>query len=136
MNQTSNSGCEATRKYKNRARLYATLSFLVTIVPILVYIVLGFMQGTIGQKITLGVCLLTTIILVIINLLFKHMPRCGIWIVLTGLAYACNSIVTLLLVMAITTALDELVLTPLAKKYKNLYAINKEIDKRGGQGTN
>ena len=64
------------------------------------------------------------------------MPRCGIWIVLTGLAYACNNIVPLLLIMAITTALDELVLTPLAKKYENLYTINKEIDKRGGQGTN
>lgn len=124
-----------TDKYKKRARFYKFLSFFVTIVPILIYIVLGFMEGTIGQKITLGVCLLTTIILVILNLLFKHIPRCGLWIVLTGLAYACNSIVTLLLVMAITTALDELVLSPLANKYKNLYTINKEIDKRGTTGS-
>ena len=120
-----------TEKYKKKARFYNFLSFFITVVPILIYVVIGFMEGTIGQKITLGMCLVAVIILVILNLLFKHIPRCGVWIILAGLAYACNSIVPLLLIMAITTALDELVLSPLAKKYKNLYTINKEIDKRG-----
>lgn len=124
-----------TDKYKKRAGLYKFLSFFVTVVPILIYIVLGFMEGTIGQKITLGMCLVAVIILVILNLLFKHMPRCGVWIILAGLAYACNSIVALLIIMAVTTALDELVLSPLANKYKNLYTINKEIDKRGTTGS-
>lgn len=120
-----------TEKYKKKSRFYSFLSFFITVVPILIYVVIGFMEGTIGQKITLGMCLVAVIILVILNLLFKHIPRCGVWIILAGLAYACNSIVPLLLIMAITTALDELVLSPLAKKYKNLYTINKEIDKRG-----
>lgn len=120
-----------TDKYKKKYKFYNFLSLLITILPILIFTILGFIEGTIGQKIALGMCLLTTIILVILNLLLKHIPRCGLWIVLTGLAYACNSIVPLLIIMAITTALDELLLTPLAKKYKNLYTINKEIDKRG-----
>ena len=120
-----------TEKYKKKSRFYSFLSFFITVVPILIYVVIGFMEGTIGQKITLGMCLVAVVILVILNLLFKHIPRCGVWIILAGLAYACNSIVPLLLIMAITTALDELVLSPLAKKYKNLYTINKEIDKRG-----
>lgn len=120
-----------TDKYKKKYKFLNILSLLITILPILIFIVLGFIEGTIGQKIALGMCLVTTIILVIINLLFKHMPRCGLWIVLTGLAYACNSIVPLLIVMAVTTALDELVFIPLKNKYKNLYTINKEIDKRG-----
>ena len=124
-----------TEKYKKKARFYSFLSFFITVVPILIYVVIGFMEGTIGQKITLGMCLVAVIILVILNLLFKHIPRCGVWIILAGLAYACNSIVPLLLIMAITTALDELVLSPLAKKYKNLYTINKEIDKRGTTGS-
>ena len=124
-----------TEKYKKKARFYNFLSFFITVVPILIYVVIGFMEGTIGQKITLGMCLVAVIILVILNLLFKHIPRCGVWIILAGLAYACNSIVPLLLIMAITTALDELVFSPLAKKYKNLYTINKEIDKRGTTGS-
>lgn len=124
-----------TEKYKKKARFYSFLSFFITVVPILIYVVIGFIEGTIGQKITLGMCLVAVIILVILNLLFKHIPRCGVWIILAGLAYACNSIVPLLLIMAITTALDELVLSPLAKKYKNLYTINKEIDKRGTTGS-
>ena len=124
-----------TEKYKKKARFYNFLSFFITVVPILIYVVIGFMEGTIGQKITLGMCLVAVIILVILNLLFKHIPRCGVWIILSGLAYACNNIVPLLLIMAITTALDELVLSPLAKKYKNLYTINKEIDKRGTTGS-
>ena len=124
-----------TEKYKKKARFYSFLSFFITVVPILIYVVIGFIEGTIGQKITLGMCLVAVIILVILNLLFKHIPRCGVWIILAGLAYACNSIVPLLLIMAITTALDELVLSPLAKKNKNLYTINKEIDKRGTTGS-
>ena len=124
-----------TEKYKKKARFYNFLSFFITVVPILIYVVIGFMEGTIGQKITLGMCLVAVIILVILNLLFKHIPRCGVWIILAGLAYACNNIVQLLLIMAITTALDELVLSPLTKKYKNLYTINKEIDKRGTTGS-
>lgn len=36
----------------------------------------------------------------------------------------------MLVILAITTILDELVFTPLHKKYKNLYIINREIDKR------
>ena len=124
-----------TEKYKKKARFYSFLSFFITVVPILIYVVIGFIEGTIGQKITLGMCLVAVIILVILNLLFKHIPRCGVWIILSGLAYACNNIVPLLLIMAITTALDELVLSPLAKKNKNLYTINKEIDKRGTTGS-
>lgn len=124
-----------TEKYKKKSRFYSFLSFFITVVPILIYVVIGFMEGTIGQKITLGMCLVAVIILVILNLLFKHIPRCGVWIILAGLAYACNSIVPLLLIMAITTAFDELVLSHLAKKYKNLYTINKEIDKRGTTGS-
>lgn len=124
-----------TKKYKKRYQAYKIMSIIITLVPILIYVILGFQQGTIGQKITLGVCLLTAIILVVMNLLFKHIPRCGLWIVLTGLAYACNSITVLLLIMALTTALDELILSPLANKYKQLYIINKEIDKRPTAGT-
>lgn len=33
--------------------------------------------------------------------------------------------------MCVTTALDEFIVEPLQKKYKNLYIINREIDKRG-----
>lgn len=124
-----------TEKYKKKYKMYKILSFLITLVPIFIYVILGFQQGTIGQKITLGMCLLTAIILVIMNLLFKHIPRCGIWVILTGLAYACNSITVLLLILAITTAVDELILSPLANKYKQLYTINKEIDKRPTTGT-
>lgn len=124
-----------TEKYKKKYKMYRILSFVITLVPIFIYVILGFQQGTIGQKITLGMCLLTAIILVMMNLLFKHIPRCGIWVILTGLAYACNSITVLLLILAITTAVDELILSPLANKYKQLYTINKEIDKRPTTGT-
>ena len=75
-----------TEKYKKKSRFYSFLSFFITVVPILIYVVIGFMEGTIGQKITLGMCLVAVVILVILNLLFKHIPRCGVWIILAGLA--------------------------------------------------
>ena len=80
---------------------------------------------------SLGICLVTVLIFTIINVLIKHRIRCTIWILLLGIHACVENITTLLIIMAITTAIDEFIFEPLAKKYKNKYIINKEIDKRG-----
>ena len=119
-----------TKKYK---KLYITcrvLSFVMVILPIIIYTILGFIQGTIGHKLVLGTCLLLSMMFVALNIITKHKIRSTIWIMLIGLYCACSNIIPLLIIIAVTTLVDEFVLEPLYKKYKNKYTINKEIDKR------
>ena len=119
-----------TKKYKNNYILCRTLSILMTLIPLIVYTIKGFCEGTPGSKVTLGVCFTTALILTIINVVFKYHMRSTIWILMIGLYVAVDNIIPLLIILAITTILDEFVLTPLSRHYKSKYTINKEIDKR------
>ena len=120
-----------TKHYKRLTLIFGLLSILATLVPITIYIIIAFVNGSIGEKVSLGICLVTVLIFTIINVLIKHRIRCTIWVLLLGIHACVANIKTLLIIMAITTAIDEFIFEPLAKKYKNKYIINKEIDKRG-----
>jgi len=121
-----------TKKYKNKARLYLILDIIITVLPLLVYLVKAFIEGTaIVQKVTLSLVLMVELILIIINILFKRRIRCAVWIALIGIYSCVGHIMPLIFFLAGSTMLSEFVFEPLRKKYKNLYIINKEIDKRG-----
>ena len=119
-----------TKKYKTNYILCKTLSILMTLIPLVIYTIKGFCEGTPGSKVTLGVCFTTALILTIINVVFKYHMRSTIWILMIGLYVAVDNIIPLLIILAITTILDEFVLSPLSRYYKSKYTINKEIDKR------
>lgn len=120
-----------TQGYKHKRNVLRLLSILLLIVPILVYAIIGFSRGEIGEKFTMGMCLLISFIFVLINALFKANIRSTLWILLIGIHICIDNITTLLFIMAITTMLDEFLVTPLAKHYAQKYTINVEIDKRG-----
>lgn len=121
---------EITKKAQNKARLYRTLSIVITVLPLLIYTIIGFVNGEVTQKLALGCSIVISGMLVVVNVIFKKHIRSTIWIMLLGIYMCLNKITTLLLILAITTILDEFVLTPLANKYSNEFKINKEIDKR------
>lgn len=121
-----------TKKYKKLHLTFKWLSITITLIPIFVYFVLGFINGEIRQKITLGLMLILAITFVLINIILKRRIRCVIWVLLIGIYCSVDNILPLLLILATTTILDEFVFEPLEKKYYSLYQINKEIDKRGG----
>ena len=123
-----------TQKTKNYKKIYISLIFiqcLILILPLIIYTFIGFANGEVVQKLALGCSIFSALILVSINFLFKLSLRSSIWILLLGL-YACiENLMPLLLIIAISTLIDELVLTPQIKKYKQKFIINKEIDNRG-----
>ena len=119
-----------TKKYKTKHRLLSLLSLILTLCPILVFTVLAFINGEIHQKLTLGCTLIIAIILVALNVIMKYHIRSTLWIVVLGIYTCMDNIMPLLLTIAICTIVDEFIVHPLSKKYKNLYIINKEIDKR------
>lgn len=125
---------DVTKKYKSLHLTYSIISLFLNVLPILVYTIIGFINGDVRSKVTLGLTLFIAICLVAINFLFKYSIRSTIWILLLGIYAALDKITTLLIIIAICTVVDEFIITPLAKKYKDKYKINKEIDARVGNG--
>lgn len=122
---------DLTKKYKNRAKWCKIISVSLVLIPLLIYAVIGFINGTIGQKVSLGLTLIICLIFTLINVVFKYHIRSTIWIMLLGIQICLTNITSLLVIISLSTMMDEFIFTPLAKKYKQKYIINNEIDKRG-----
>lgn len=120
-----------TKKYTNLYWLFRSISFLILVLPLIIYGVKGFIEGDVTEKFTLGMTISISAILVALNILFKYHIRSTIWIIVLGIYFCIDNIMPLLLCIAIGTILDEFIFTPLYKSYKNKATINKEIDKRG-----
>ena len=123
-----------TKKYKIKLNICRLLSFTITVLPVIIYVIKGFMDGSIGEKVSLGICVILALIFMLINVMFKYHIRSTLWILLIGIYVCIDNIIPLLIIMAATTIIDEFVLVPLINKYKNKYIINKEIDLRGNNG--
>lgn len=121
-----------TSKYKKLSILTFLLSTMCSLCPILIYVIKAFVDKDVQEvnKYTLGIMCSVALIVTIINIVAKLHLRCIPWILLLGIYLCLKDITTLLVIMAITTIIDELILMPLHKSFKNKYTINKEIDKR------
>ena len=123
-----------TKKYKTKLNICRLLSFTITVLPVIIYTIKGFMDGSIGEKVSLGICVILALMFMLINVMFKYHIRSTLWVLLIGIYVCIDNIIPLLIIMATTTIIDEFVLVPLINKYKNKYIINKEIDLRGNNG--
>lgn len=121
---------ERTKKLKIIYIILSIISALLILTPIIVYSIKGLAEGSFTGRTTLTIMMMFTICLVIINVVKKYNLRSPLFLMLIGI-YAClHNITTLLVIIAITTIIDELIIDPLRKSIKNKYIINKEIDKR------
>lgn len=122
---------QRTKKFKILYITFSVLSFLLTLGPVLFYIIKGYIDADLTkQKVALTGIILCAIILTAINVLIKHHIRSTIWLLMLGIYYCVDSIMPLLLMIAIGTILDEFIVSPLKKSFKNKKIINSEIDKR------
>lgn len=121
---------DVTKKYKRLYALFRALSLLVIIGPLAYYTVMAFIEGEVTEKVTMGVTFMIAAVLVFMNLVMKYHIRSTVWVLVIGIYFCLDSIQLLLVLIASGTVLDEFVLTPLYKSYKNKFTINKEIDRR------
>ena len=121
-----------TNKYKKLSILTFLLSAMCSLCPILIYVIKAFVDKDVQavNKYTLGIMCSVALVVTLINIVAKLHLRCIPWILLLGIYLCLRDITALLVLMAITTIIDELILMPLHKSFKNKYTINKEIDKR------
>lgn len=121
-----------TKKYKKLSILTFLLSTICSLCPILIYVLKAFIDKDVQEvnKYTLGIMCSVALVITLINIVAKLHLRCIPWILLLGIYLCLRDITSLLIIMAITTIIDELILMPLHKSFKSKYTINKEIDKR------
>lgn len=122
-----------TKKMKKLAFLFGLLSILCAVAPACYYIIAALASNCLViEKIAVVGSVFVAIIGSLISLLSKTFTfRSRIWIILLALYFAMESISNILIMFAVTQILDELILTPLYRHFKNKVIINKEIDLRG-----
>lgn len=119
-----------TKKYRILKNIFLFISIFCLCFPMTYYGIQAFIKGSKVEKFTLGAFCVVAIGMVSINLLMKIHLKSMVWMLLLGIYVCLDNITTLLIMVAVCTILEELVINPLYKHFKSKYIINKEIDKR------
>ena len=121
-----------TKRYHRLSILFSTLSLLLNIAPLATYAIIAMVESDlVTEKIALCMTVLIVGILTAVSLVNKVAMRSRIWIIFLGLYGALDYIMVPLVIVACCQVLDELLVQPLSKRFKQKYSINKELDKRG-----
>ena len=109
------------------------LNFLLMYLPVFACVVIGYADPYLetGAAICLTGSLVIAAVLGLVNIILKYKLRCVIWIIILGLYIALDNILPIVLVLAFTTIIDDLVLSPLTDRYKTEYIANRAMDRRG-----
>lgn len=123
-----------TKKYKKLWIIFSAASWILTLGPLVGWLIYGFISSGIVQKAALISTGFAAMVLTAVNVIFKKHIRSTVFVLLLGIYLALNKITALLIVLAVCTILDEFIITPLQKKYHNKFTINKEMDARLKEG--
>ena len=124
---------DVTKNLHKKTVFFHFLSILLTFLPITIWFCIALAKSTEVTRVTLGLSFCVAMILTMANLLLKYSIRSTVWILLIGIYVCIKNITPLLVIIATCTVIDEFIVHPLYKYYKNRYKINKEIDKRQGE---
>lgn len=113
--------------------LYRIIDLLILFSPVAIYVVIALCDGgvtTIGKVSVVG-CVAIALILSLINVIAQKRLRCPIWIILIGLYIAIkNYLLPLIIILAIITVVDDLLLTPIIHYYHEKVTASKVYDDR------
>lgn len=118
-----------------RAKLWfwRILDWLCLAAPLIIYTIIALASGgiAVASKVAVVSTTMIAIILTAFNVIAQKRLRCPIWIILIGLFVAIRDyLMPLIIILAITSILDDLVFTPLISYYKTKLISNKAIDER------
>lgn len=109
--------------------------FVFLFVPVIVYIVIALASGgvTVAGRVSVVASVMVSIILTSFNVITKRNLRSPRWIVLIGLYVAVREqLLPLVIMLAVTSVLDDIVFTPLIDHYKHVVETSLVIDRRMG----
>lgn len=120
---------------KSRALLWTwrIVDWVCLFLPLIIYLVIGLASNSVttGAKVSLVAMLFLALILTAINVIAQKHLRCPIWVMLIGLYIAMDKyLMPLIIILAVTSILDDLLFTPLIHYYYTQTVASKTIDKR------
>lgn len=119
-----------TKNYKIKKNITLIFSILCSIGPLVVFTIIGLVQGEGVEKISLTLTAISSIVLAVLAVLRKIHLRSTIYVLMIGLWIALDNILPFVITLMVCTMLDELLFTPLYKRWKEDYHTNKQFDKR------
>lgn len=119
-----------TESLKRKLFLTRLFSFICTVLPLVIYIIIGLTAGDIyvGQKVFLGFTVIIAIILTLVNVLMKYKLRSPLFILLLGVHYTLDRVLTLLIILSVGIIIDEFILSPTKNSLKQKVAVRKELE--------
>lgn len=122
-----------TKECRFKLWLFRILDLICLAAPLIIYIIIALSSGeaVVAQKVAVVSTTMVALILTAFNVLAQKKLRCPIWIILIGLFVAIRDyLMPLIIILAITSILDDLVFTPLIGYYKTKLISNKAMDER------
>lgn len=128
-------GSDFTRVCRLKLWLYRVIDWILLFMPVIVYVVIALCDEgvtTVGKVSVVGTVAVAAI-LAMFNIIAQKRLRCPIWIVLIGLYIAIRDyLLPLVIILAVVSICDDLILTPLISYYRSKLIANKAIDERLG----
>ena len=121
-----------TKECRFKLWLFRILDWVCLALPVIVYIIMALSGGAlVAQKVAVVATTMVAIILTVFNIISQKRLRCPIWIILIGLYIAIQKyLMPLIIILAVTSVLDDLVFTPLISYYRTKLIANKAMDER------
>lgn len=122
-----------TKKSRTLLWTWRLIDWLCLFLPLIIYLIIGLASNSVttGAKVSLVAMLFLALILTAINVIAQKHLRCPIWVMLIGLYIAMDKyLMPLIIILAITSILDDLLFTPLIHYYYTQTVASKTIDKR------
>lgn len=124
---------EYTKVSRAKLWLYRILDWICLFTPVLVYIIIALCGDgvtTIGKVSVVGTVVIA-LVLTLFNVIAQKRLRCPIWIILIGLFVAIKEwLLPLVIILAVTSIMDDLLFSTLIAHYKAQLEANKAIDQR------
>ena len=124
-----------TKRLRTKLWLCRILGWILLFTPVLVYVCIAlFSDGVlVAGRVSVVASVLVASMLTAFNVIAQKRMRCPIWILVIGLYVAVRDwLLPLIIILAVTSVLDDLVFTPLISHYKARMEASKVIDDRMG----
>lgn len=123
---------KTTKKYRRAYWILTAISWALVLGPLIFYVIYGFITGGTVEKFSLGITTMAAIGLTAFSIVFKKHIRSTFFIILLGIYLAIREITVVLIILSVCTILDEFLIAPMQRSYREKLVINKQIDRRMG----
>lgn len=126
-------GSNFTKSCRRKLWLFRILDWVCLVAPLLAYVIVALSSGEtlVAQKVAVVSTAMVATMLTAFNVIAQKKLRCPIWILLIGLYVAMREyLMPLIIILACTSVLDDLVFTPIIGYYRTKLISNKAMDER------